>query len=79
MRRHATTVAAVWSSWNDAEEQVVPGLRIFKYSKTAQKCKVKTDIFYCSKNTQVFLRLDLNMLRNFLNWVDFKFPTEIML
>jgi hypothetical protein len=23
--------------------------------------------------------LDLNMMNNFLNWVDFKFPTDFML
>jgi hypothetical protein len=51
----------------------------FKYSKIVQTCKFKKDMFYCSKDFKLCMRLNMNSWSNFLNWTDFKFPTEFML
>jgi hypothetical protein len=52
-----------------------PVWEIFKFSKIAQTCKFKTDVFHCSKNTQGFqvaFQLDHQGIRSeTLKWHEF--------
>jgi hypothetical protein len=52
-----------------------PSKRFFQYSKSAQTCKFKSSVFSMFKIFKLCMSLDLNILNNFLNWVDFKFQT----
>jgi hypothetical protein len=50
----------------------------FKFPNSTQTCKLKREDFPCFKNIKFCMRLDLKILINFVNWVNFKFSSEFM-
>jgi hypothetical protein len=68
-------VKAVWP----ASQWAPLNLKIFYYSNSAQTRNFKKKTFHCPKILNFCMMLDLNILNNVLNWVNFRISREFML
>jgi hypothetical protein len=60
---------------SEAGKQAHPVSFFSNLSKTGSNCQIKIYALFALKITTICMRLSWNILNNFLNWADFKFPT----